>query len=75
MADTGATTDVGQTVRIAVAWSAGYAAPDARFCRSSHVQPAERFVLLKWRWIVERTFGWLNLSRRLSEDYAIAGHQ
>ena len=24
------------------------------------------FVLLKWRWIVERTIGWLNLARRLS---------
>jgi putative transposase len=29
------------------------------------------FVLLKWRWIVERTFGWLNLSRRLSKDYEV----
>ena len=23
----------------------------------------------KWRWIVERTFGWLNHFRRLSKDY------
>jgi len=29
------------------------------------------FVLLKWRWIVERTFGWLNQSRRLSKDYEV----
>jgi len=29
------------------------------------------FVLLKWRWTVERTFGWLNLSRRLSKDYEV----
>ena len=29
------------------------------------------FVLLKWRWILERTFGWLNLSRRLSNDYEV----
>jgi len=27
------------------------------------------FVLLPKRWIVERTFGWLNLCRRLSKDY------
>ncbi len=29
------------------------------------------FVLLKGRWIVERTFGWLNLSRRSSKDYEV----
>ena len=27
------------------------------------------FVVLPKRWIVERTFGWLNHSRRLSKDY------
>jgi putative transposase len=27
------------------------------------------FVLLKKRWIVERTFGWFNGYRRLSKDY------
>jgi putative transposase len=27
------------------------------------------FVPLKWRWIVERTFGWLGRQRRLSKDY------
>jgi putative transposase len=27
------------------------------------------FQVLQWRWIVERTFGWLNRSRRLSKDY------
>jgi putative transposase len=27
------------------------------------------FQLLPWRWIVERTFGWLGRYRRLSRDY------
>lgn len=29
------------------------------------------FVVLPWRWVVERTFGWLNKYRRLSKDYEI----
>ena len=33
-------------------------------------QPDQKgFVLLKHRWIVERTFGWLNRFRRLSKNY------
>ena len=32
--------------------------------------PQQRaFQVLPRRWIVERTFGWLNLQRRLSKDY------
>lgn len=32
--------------------------------------PTERgFVPVKWRWVSERTFGWLNFFRRLSKDY------
>ncbi len=33
--------------------------------------PAKKkgFRVLKWRWIVERTFGWLIRHRRLSKDY------
>ena len=27
------------------------------------------FQVLQWRWIVERTFGWRNRSRRLSRDF------
>ena len=30
---------------------------------------AKGFVLLKRRWVVERTFGWWNWYRRLSKDY------
>jgi len=30
-----------------------------------------RFVVLPKRWVVERTFGWLNHSRRLSKDYEV----
>lgn len=28
-----------------------------------------KFSIIKWRWIVERTFGWLGRCRRLSKDY------
>jgi putative transposase len=31
---------------------------------------SRQFVLLPRRWVVERTFGWLNHSRRLSKRYA-----
>jgi putative transposase len=27
------------------------------------------FQVVQWRWIIERTFGWLNRSRRLSKDF------
>jgi putative transposase len=29
----------------------------------------EPFKVMKWRWVVERTFAWLGRSRRLSKDY------
>jgi putative transposase len=29
----------------------------------------EPFQVMKWRWIVERTFAWLGRYRRLSKDY------
>lgn len=30
---------------------------------------ATGFKLVKWRWIIERTFGWIGRYRRLSKDY------
>ena len=32
-------------------------------------RPRKRFQIVKWRWIVERSIGWLNWQRRLSKDY------
>ena len=32
------------------------------------------FQVLPWRWIVERTFGWLGRYRRLSKDYEYVPH-
>jgi putative transposase len=42
-----------------------------RFCLTVVLRPKEtrQFVLLPRRWVVERTFGWLNHSRRLSKSY------
>jgi putative transposase len=37
--------------------------------RSDEAKRAKGFEVVAWRWIVERTFGWLNRSRRLSKDY------
>ena len=33
------------------------------------LRPRGLFKIVQWRWIVERTFGWLNRYRRLSKDY------
>ena len=33
------------------------------------MRPRKKFKVVQWRWIVERTFGWLNFHRRLSKDY------
>ena len=32
-------------------------------------RPRKVFQIVKFRWIVERTFGWMNYDRRLSKDY------
>jgi putative transposase len=33
------------------------------------LRPRKVFQIVKFRWIVERTFGWMNHERRLSKDY------
>jgi len=38
---------------------------------SEKIKPHE-WEKLPWRWLVERTFSWLNNSRRLSKDYEIS---
>ncbi len=37
----------------------------------SHLVAVHEFVVLKRRWVVERTFGWWNHYRRLSKDYEV----
>ena len=38
---------------------------------SEKIRP-HQWEILPWRWVVERTFSWLNHSRRLSKDYEIS---
>ncbi|MEY8420750.1 transposase [Oscillospiraceae bacterium 44-5] len=38
---------------------------------SEKIKP-HQWEILPWRWVVERTFSWLNHSRRLSKDYEIS---
>ncbi len=38
-------------------------------CHKPERKKGEPFKVIKWRWIVERTFAWLGRYRRLSKDY------
>jgi putative transposase len=65
--------------RLALVWAdGGYAGTlvewVAAFCRFvleivRRPEEAKGFVLLRRRWVVERTFGWLGRYKRLSKDY------
>ena len=50
---------------------AGWVAANARWVLDIVTRrPGQtRFEVQKWRWVVERTFGWFNRYRRLSKDY------
>jgi putative transposase len=53
-----------QSVRV---WFADELAVTALFVKPSLTREGQR--LLPKRWVVERTFAWINRSRRLSKDY------
>lgn len=65
--------------RLALIWTdGGYAGTLIEWVRQrcgwlleivKRTDQAKGFVPLAHRWVVERTFGWLNRSRRLSKDY------
>jgi putative transposase len=48
-----------------------WVAQHMRFCLRPVLRPegSKGFQLLPRHWVVERTFGWLSWSRRLSKDY------
>ncbi len=74
-------TIVGHFSRLLVIWGdGGYAGqlvewvtrtfgPAPRLEIVPKLEGQHEFTVLRWRWIVERTFGWLGRYRRLSKDY------
>lgn len=59
--------DGGYTGKL-ITWTAAMFAATMEIVKRSDVG---KFVVLPKRWIVERTFAWLALSRRLNRDYEI----
>ena len=72
---------VGRCPRLKVIWADGayggklveWAQKTAGWSLELVRRPAgqKTFQVLPRRWVVERTFGWLNLQRRLSKDYEV----
>ena len=70
---------VGQNPRLKVIWADGadggklvqWAKERGGWSLELVRRPSQQhtFQVLPRRWVVERTFGWLNLQRRLSKDY------
>ena len=66
-----------RTPRLTKIWAdCGYGGSDLKreFLNNSYdlevvKRPGKEFKIVGWRWIVERTFAWLDQNRRMSKDY------
>lgn len=52
-----------------IEWVMALFGPSVRLEIVPKLEDQHTFTVLRWRWIVERTFGWLGRFRRLSKDY------
>jgi putative transposase len=52
-----------------IEWVAQTFGPAPRLEIVPKLEGQHEFTVLRWRWIAERTFGWLGRYRRLSKDY------
>jgi transposase len=53
---------------VLIAWAREWAKEGVRVDWQK-LMPPEGFVVLPRRWVVERTFSWLDQNRRMSKDY------